>query len=179
RHKAYKDLPELPESLKQPLSNLLTTAATLERGYQSILNGNQSGVDQLGELNRLHEQWVADRKRGFDDLKKAGVSQKAQEYLQSGLGEMADRITQLKKQMTMTAEQHRLAQKIDAYVKSIEARGGGEEEILTTMEPEMPTFNALLKSSTQAQMNVLAGQYSGFRRFGVLLTQLAEAIADG
>ena len=80
---------------------------------------------------------------------------------------------------TMTAEQDRLALKIDAYVKGIETRGGGDEEILTTMLPEMATFHALLKTSSQAQMDMLAGQYSGFRRFAVLLSRMAEAIADG
>ena len=179
RHKAYKDLPELPEPLKRPLTDLLTTAATLERGYQSILDGNHSGADQFAELNRLHDQWLAGRERFVEASKAADVPQKELDLIGGALGEMGDRITQLKRRMTTTAEQHRLAQKIDTYIKSIEARGGDDEEILTTMLPEMPTFHALLKSSTQAQMNVLASQYNGFRRFGVLLTQLAGAIKDG
>jgi hypothetical protein len=79
----------------------------------------------------------------------------------------------------ITAEQTRLARKIDAYVKSIEARGGGDEEILTTMEPALLDFGILMTSAGQMQMDLLATEYSGFRRFAVLLTQLASGIQDG
>ena len=81
--------------------------------------------------------------------------------------------------MTITAEQTRLALKIDAYVKGIETRGGGDEEILTTMEPAMADFGALMKTARQTQLDLLTREHSGFRRFAVLLTQLAAGIKDG
>ena len=79
----------------------------------------------------------------------------------------------------ITAEQTRLALKIDTYVKSIEARGGGDEEILTTMEPALFDFGLLMKSAGQRQVDQLAGEHRGFQRFAVLLTQLAAGIQDG
>jgi len=84
-----------------------------------------------------------------------------------------------RKENVITAEQTRLALKIDAYVKSIEARGGGDEEILTTMEPALLDFGVLMKSAGQRQVDLLATEHSGFRRFAVLLTQLAAGIQDG
>ena len=79
----------------------------------------------------------------------------------------------------ITAEQTRLVLKIDVYVKSIEARGGGDEEILKTMEPALLDFGSLMKSAGRTQMDQLAGEHSGFRRFARLLTQLATGIQDG
>jgi hypothetical protein len=81
--------------------------------------------------------------------------------------------------MTPTDEQTRLALKIDAYVKSAEERGGGDEELLATMEAALADFGVLMKSTGQRQMNLLAAQNTGFRRFATLLTKLAAGIRDG
>lgn len=65
----FSDLPALPDSLRGPLSDLLTTAATLERGYQSVISGNWPSGNPLGELNDLYGQWLADRDRFLGAVK--------------------------------------------------------------------------------------------------------------
>jgi len=101
KQRAYGDLPELEDSLKRPLSELLTAAATLERGYQSVISANRPGVELLGELNRLHDHWLVDRERFVAAVRAASVPQKALDFVASGLGEMADRIAELKRRILM------------------------------------------------------------------------------
>ena len=98
---AYADLPALSDALQHPLSELLTAAATLERGYQSVISTNRPGAELLGELNRLHDQWLVDRERFVAALRTASVPQKSLDIARVALGEMADRIAELKRRILM------------------------------------------------------------------------------
>ncbi|HLY25637.1 MAG TPA: hypothetical protein VKQ72_04815, partial [Aggregatilineales bacterium] len=79
----------------------------------------------------------------------------------------------------LTDKQQALAQKIDTWVKGIEARGGGDEQILQGMYDYMTTFKQIMDNSSKVQMDKLCAQYPGFDRFASLLNALARGIADG
>ena len=94
----YQDLPELNDALKPVLAALLTDAATLEYGYQKLLNsvsgpGSRSLLD---ELNKRYRTWHRNRDRFFLEVKEAGVPERALEVLNALIKPLSDRITQLK-----------------------------------------------------------------------------------
>jgi hypothetical protein len=92
------DLPELPDALKQQLSSLLSTAAKLERDYQSVFNaaGTSAPAAWLLPLGRLHVQGEADLTRFRTALQGAEVSQKSQDMVLPAIEGMAQRIGNLK-----------------------------------------------------------------------------------
>ena len=81
--------------------------------------------------------------------------------------------------MPLTEYQISLAETIDEYVEQLIADGGGDEELLMTMQPYMATFKQLLDTCTHGEMNELCNRYDGFYRFAHLLERLAEGIANG
>jgi hypothetical protein len=93
----YDDLPELPDALKQQLSSLLSTAAKLERDYQSVLNaaGTSAPAAWLLPLGRLHVQWEADLAAFRSALLRAGVSQTSQDMVLPAIERMAQQLDQL------------------------------------------------------------------------------------
>jgi len=90
----YDDLPELPDALKQQLSSLLSTAAKLERDYQSVLNaaGTSAPVAWVLPLSQLHAQWETDLTDFRAALHSAGISQKAQDMVLPAIERMAQQI---------------------------------------------------------------------------------------
>lgn len=100
-HARYKDLPELDESLKGKLSELLTDAATLERRYQSLIGtGPRKGDTQIDELSQLHRRWRSNLERFIETLKKADLPKSVSEFAVPTLGQMADRISNLEKRVS-------------------------------------------------------------------------------
>lgn len=95
-HGRYKDLPELDEPLKDKLSQLLTDAAALERGYQALISAGTRKSD-AGELRRLHRRWMSNRDRFIEALEEAGLPKSISEFAVPTLGQMADRISSLEK----------------------------------------------------------------------------------
>ncbi|MBV5676217.1 transposase [Zoogloea sp.] len=93
----YDDMAEFSEQHKQMGAQLLTTAATLERGYQAFrASGNlQVFQPQLDELNRLHRQWLSDLNAFKDSLRTLGAEPKVLEYVNEAFGRLTDRIKQL------------------------------------------------------------------------------------
>ena len=77
----YDGMAEFSEQHKQMGAQLLTTAATLERGYQ--------------ELGRLHRQWLSDLEAFKDSLRTQGAEPKVLEYVNEAFGRLAERIKQL------------------------------------------------------------------------------------
>lgn len=94
----FRDFPELDDSLKPLLAALLTDAATLERGYQSLIEDrNRPGIRRLtDELHECHRNWLAERERFILALKAADVPKIVLEVVNPAMDEIADRITQLK-----------------------------------------------------------------------------------
>ena len=64
-------------------------------------------------------------------------------------------------------------------VLNLPAKGGGEEGILAGMMPYMQGFKGIMDNAAAGEMDMLANQYTGFRRFAKLLEKLAGGIQDG
>lgn len=71
------------------------------------------------------------------------------------------------------------AKKIDAWVKGILKKGGGDEEILGGMSPYMAGFKGIMDNAATGEMNMLSHRYDGFYRFAKFLEKLAGGIQDG
>ncbi len=93
----YDDMAEFSEQHKQMFAQLLTTAATLERGYQAFrASGNlQVFQPQLDEFGRLHQQWLSDFDTFKDSLYAQGAAPKVLAYVNEAFSRLADRIKQL------------------------------------------------------------------------------------
>ncbi len=93
----YDNLAPLSEPYKQRAAELLTTAATLERGYQALRGrGHRQGVQpQVHEMDRLHQQWLSDLERFKRALQAQGAEPRALEYVNEAFGHLAERIKQL------------------------------------------------------------------------------------
>jgi hypothetical protein len=93
----YDDLPELPDTLKEHLSSLLSTAAKLERDYQSVLDaaGKSAPMSWQPPLSGLHAQWEADLTRFRVTIQDASVPQKSRDMVLALLDRMAQLISKL------------------------------------------------------------------------------------
>lgn len=93
----YDGMAEISEEHKQRATQLLVTAATLERGYQAFRGSGNLQVfqPQVNELGRLHRQWLSDLDSFKSSLHAHGVEPKATEYMTEAFGRFAERIKQL------------------------------------------------------------------------------------
>jgi hypothetical protein len=94
---SYLDIPELNDALKPLLAALLTEAATLERGYQVVIDAaDRRGIGtELDELNQRHRNWLGERERFVVALKASGVPTIVLDVVDPALAQMAERIVQL------------------------------------------------------------------------------------
>jgi len=95
--RAYDDLPELADPLREQLSSLLSTAASLERDYQSVIDvaGTSASTDWRLPLSGLHAQWEADLIRFKMAIQDASVPQKSRDMIFLILERMAQLISKL------------------------------------------------------------------------------------
>jgi len=93
----YDGLPEFPEALKEQLSSLLSTAAKLERDYQSVLDaaGTSAPMSWLVPLNRLNAEWQADLTRFRAAIESAGLPQTSRDMVLPLIEHMAQQINEL------------------------------------------------------------------------------------
>jgi hypothetical protein len=93
----YNGMAEFSEEHKQMGAQLLTAAATLERGYQTLRASGGLHVFQphLKELGRVHRQWLSDVDDFKGSLRAQGAEPKVLEYVNEAFGRMAERIQQL------------------------------------------------------------------------------------
>jgi hypothetical protein len=93
----YDGMAQFSEQHKQQGAQLLTTAATLERGYQALRGaGNRQGFQpQLNQLDKLHRQWLSDLENFKISLRAQGVEPKALEYVNEAFRGLAERINKL------------------------------------------------------------------------------------
>ncbi|CAE6854083.1 hypothetical protein R69658_07308 [Paraburkholderia aspalathi] len=85
------------EQHKQMATQLLTTAATLERGYQAFRGSGNLQVfqTQVNELDKLHRQWLSDLDSFKSSLRAQGTEPKAMEYVNEAFGRLAERVKKL------------------------------------------------------------------------------------
>ena len=76
---------------------MLSTAATLERGYQAFLGSGKPQVfqPQVNEMGKPHRQWISDLESFKSSLRAQGVEPKALEYVNEAFGRLAERIKKL------------------------------------------------------------------------------------
>jgi hypothetical protein len=93
----YDGMAQLPEPHKQRAAQLLTTAATLERGYQAFLGSGKLRIfePQVTEMDMRHQQWLADLESFVSSLRALGLEPKALEYVNEAFGRLAERIKNL------------------------------------------------------------------------------------
>jgi hypothetical protein len=93
----YDGLAPLSEPYKQRAADLLTTAATLERGYQALRGSGSRQVapSQVQEMDKLHQQWLSDLERFKSALRAQGAEPQALTYVNEAFGRLAERIKQL------------------------------------------------------------------------------------
>jgi hypothetical protein len=96
RHKPsrpYDGMAPFSEQDKPLAARLLTTAATLERGYQMF---RKSGSQlQIKEMDELYRQWLSDVDSFKSSLRAQGAEPKALEYVNEGFSRLAERIKKL------------------------------------------------------------------------------------
>ena len=90
-------LSQLPEQQKQMGAQLLTTAATLERGFQAFLGSGNLQVfqSQIKELEKLHQQWISDLASYKNSLRAARAEPMTIECVEEAFGRLAERIKKL------------------------------------------------------------------------------------
>jgi len=93
----YDGMAPFSEPQRQLAAQLLTMAATLERGYQAILGCTdpQAAQTRTHEMNKLHRQWLSDLERFKSSLRKQGAEPMALEYMNEAFGRLAERIEKL------------------------------------------------------------------------------------
>lgn len=93
----YDHMTPLSEKFKQLEGQLLTTAATLERGYQAFLGGGNLSVfqSQVNELSMRYQRWLSDLEDFKAALRKQGAEPKALAYVNEAFGRMAERLQAL------------------------------------------------------------------------------------
>ena len=93
----YDGMSQLPERQKQMGAQLLTTAATLERGFQAFLGSGNLQVfqSQIKELEKLHQQWISDLASYKNSLRAARAEPMTIECVEEAFGRLAERIKKL------------------------------------------------------------------------------------
>lgn len=93
----YDGMAEFSDEHKQWASQLLVTAATLERGYQAFRSSANIQVfqHQVNELGRLRQQWLSDLQSFKSALRAKGAEPKVLEYVNEAFGRLAERIERL------------------------------------------------------------------------------------
>ena len=72
-----------------------------------------------------------------------------------------------------------ILENINDQANDILLSGGGDEELLLSLNGVMGEIKEVMDASTQQEMDGYYEEYSGFYRYMSLLTQLAKGIADG
>jgi hypothetical protein len=93
------DFPPLPEPLRQALTTILTEAAELERGFQSVLDaGDRLGLSQtIAALQARHDAWRVCIGQLTAQLPSADMTPRAREFLGQTLEQMAERVGNLQR----------------------------------------------------------------------------------
>jgi hypothetical protein len=93
----YDGMAQFSEHHKQLAAQLLTTAATLERGYQAFRGSGNLQVfqPQVNEMGKLHRQWLSDLENFKNSLRAQGAEPKTLEYVNEAFGRLAERIKKL------------------------------------------------------------------------------------
>lgn len=89
----YDGIAQIAEQHRQMGAQLLTTAATLERGYQAYRSSGNLSVfqPQIKELDKLYQQWLVDL-ASFKNALAQGAEPKTLEAMDEVFARLAERI---------------------------------------------------------------------------------------
>lgn len=91
--RAYDGIAPFPPALQEQGGQLLTTAATLERGYQALLSSRRAGVQpEIDAMHSQHQQWLAEVESFKRALHDQGIAPQALAYVHEVFGRLAKRI---------------------------------------------------------------------------------------
>ena len=79
--------------------------------------------------------------------------------------------------MTITPEQVRLAERIDAKVNRL--AGSDDIALFMAMADDMPEFKGLMDAAGQTGMDELCRRFDGFYRYAKVLEAIAAGIESG
>ncbi len=98
---SYGHLPALPDSVKTTVAQLLTEGATIERGFQTIIDeqGRRDMGVEIDLMEGRHEHWVAQFAGLPDKLRTANVPDESHAMMLSIFKSMSHRINQLHDQV--------------------------------------------------------------------------------
>jgi hypothetical protein len=93
----YDGMEQFSEQHKQLGAKLLTTGATLERGYQAFrASGNlQVFQPQVNEMAKIHRQWLIDLESFKSSVRAQGADPRTIVYTDEVFGRIAERIEKL------------------------------------------------------------------------------------
>jgi hypothetical protein len=81
--------------------------------------------------------------------------------------------------MTLTAQQLRIASRIDGRMQTLLRAGKDDMAIFAAMADHMPKFKQLLDTIRPGDMDELTRQFTGFYRYAKILETLAAGIQSG
>jgi hypothetical protein len=84
-----------------------------------------------------------------------------------------------KHRMSLTADQRRIAAKIDTRVRKLMRAGKDHMAIMVAMADHMPAFHQLLSAAQPGDIDQLAREFSGFYRYAKIIESLAAGIQSG
>ena len=93
----FGQLPELPDSIKATVAQLLTDGSTLEREFQTILDeqGRRDMWVEIEVMAGCHEHWVSRFVGLAEELRGSNVPKESIEMMKLIFEPMAQRINQL------------------------------------------------------------------------------------
>lgn len=93
----YDGIAQFSKEHQQQASQLLTTATTLEQGYQVLRKVDTPTIfqNQAIELHRLHQQWLSDLSRFKNALREQNTDPRALGYVDKTFEQISERIKQL------------------------------------------------------------------------------------
>ena len=97
----YSHLPQLPESVKPTVAQLLSLGASLERGLQAVIDAHGQRDTSIEDalLDTNHQQWTAKLAGLSGELRSAGVPEESCALMMTIFEPMAQRINHLRGQV--------------------------------------------------------------------------------
>ncbi|MBZ5623089.1 MAG: arylsulfatase regulator [Acidobacteriia bacterium] len=81
--------------------------------------------------------------------------------------------------MALSAEQLRIASRIDRKIGKLLDAGRDDLAIMGDMSDYMPEFNRLMDTSSREEMDALSARFPGFYYYGKILEMVAKQIRSG
>lgn len=97
----YSHLPQLPESVKPTVAQLLSLGASLERGLQAVIDAHGQRDTSIEDalLDTNLQQWMAKLAGLSDELRSVGVPEESRALMMTIFEPMAQRINHLRGQI--------------------------------------------------------------------------------